>query len=122
MAWTLFFDPTNPHFIHDFIPAVFNNVKNWGYRAVKWDTLPRSLDLYDDYHDKFYDPSVTSETALRNVLAKAHEVLGETFLCFPVPAKTIALIPHAEKCLMRRGLAAIFLTGRNTSNMALREC
>lgn len=72
-----FFDPTNPHFIHDFIPAAFNNVKNWGYRAVKWDTLPRSLDLYDDYHDKFYDPSGTSETALRNVLAKAHEVLGK---------------------------------------------
>ncbi len=72
-----FFDPTNPNYLNVFIPAVFNKVKEWGYQAVKWDTLPRSLDLYDDYHDKLFDSSLTSETALRIALYKAREVLGE---------------------------------------------
>jgi hypothetical protein len=72
-----FFDPTHPKFLNEFLPLVFKQILDWGYRAVKWDALPLSLDYYDQYHDRLYDKSLTSEQALRGAAAKAREILGE---------------------------------------------
>lgn len=76
------FDPTNPKYLNEFIPRVFNMLKTeWGYDAIKWDALPRALDYFDQYHDKFYDRSKTSEQAIRDVVKKARETVGaETYM------------------------------------------
>ncbi len=72
------FDPTYPAYLNEFLPEVFRTLtEKWGYEAIKWDALPRALDYFDQYHDKFYDTSVTSEQAMRNVVRKAREVVGE---------------------------------------------
>jgi len=72
------FDPTHPKYLDEFIPSVFKNLtENWGYEAIKWDALPRAMDYYDQYHDDFYDPTVTSEQAMRNVVKKARETVGD---------------------------------------------
>ena len=72
------FDPTNPDYLNSFIPEVFRQLtEKWGYGAIKWDALPRALDYFDQYHDRFFDTSVTSEQAMRNVVKKARETVGD---------------------------------------------
>ncbi|OLA57032.1 MAG: hypothetical protein BHW37_05035 [Firmicutes bacterium CAG:272_52_7] len=72
------FDPTNPDYLNSFIPEVFSQLtEKWGYGAIKWDALPRALDYFDQYHDRFFDTSVTSEQAMRNVVKKARETVGD---------------------------------------------
>lgn len=70
-------DPTNPEVIRMYIPKIFNQLLGWGYEAFKWDCLPASLGIYDEYHDRFHDTSVNSEDALRGLVAAAREVIGE---------------------------------------------
>ena len=72
-----FFDPTNDKYLNEFLPAVFNNILDWGYRAVKWDSLPRALDYYDEYHDRFANPSLSSEQAMRNSVEVGRKTLGD---------------------------------------------
>ncbi len=72
------FDPTHPAYLNEFIPRVFRQLsEEWGYEAIKWDALPRALDYFDQYHDDFYDPSVTSEQAMRAVVKKARDTVGD---------------------------------------------
>jgi hypothetical protein len=71
------FDPTHPGYLHKFIPDVFRMLTEWGYRAIKWDALPRALDYFDMYHDRFHDPGQSSEQAMRAVVQKARDVVGE---------------------------------------------
>ena len=49
----------------------------WGYEAVKYDAMPASLILHEKYHDKMYDPGLTTKEAYRNMIKKTREVLGE---------------------------------------------
>lgn len=73
------YDPTHPKYLNEFIPAVFRKLtEEWGYKAIKWDTFPLSLIQYNRCHEKFRDPSVTPEQAIRNILQKAREVIGES--------------------------------------------
>lgn len=72
------FDPTNPQYLVEFIPKVFMQLtEEWGYEAIKWDALPRAIDYFDQYHDDFYDTKVTSEQAMRAVVKKARETVGD---------------------------------------------
>lgn len=71
------FDPTAPAYLNDFIPRVFRMLMDWGYRAIKWDALPRALDYYDMYHDKFHDRTKSTEAAMRAVIQKARETVGD---------------------------------------------
>ncbi len=72
-----FFDPTNPAFLDDFIPKVFRQLMEWGYKAIKWDALPKTIDYIDQCHDELYDNTKTTEEALREVVKKARETVGE---------------------------------------------
>lgn len=72
-----FYDPTHPKFLNEFIPLVFNQILEWGYKAIKWDALPLSIDYYDQYHDRLYDSSVTSEQALRGAVREARLTIGD---------------------------------------------
>ncbi len=71
------FDPTAPAYLEEFIPQVFRMLTNWGYQAIKWDALPRAIDYYDMYHERFFDAAKSTEAAMRNVVKKARETVGE---------------------------------------------
>ncbi len=71
------FDPTAPAYLEEFIPEVFGMLTDWGYRAIKWDALPRAIDYYDMYHERFFDTAKSTEAAMRNVVKKARETVGE---------------------------------------------
>lgn len=71
------YDPTSPAYLKEYIPKVFQMLVDWGYAAIKWDALPRALDYYDMYHDRFADPTVSTEQAMRNVIKAARQTVGE---------------------------------------------
>lgn len=74
---TYFYDFTNPKFLNDYLPKAVQNVLDWGYSAVKFDTIPIALQMHEEHHDKMYDPGKTTFEAYRNVVKKTREILGE---------------------------------------------
>lgn len=72
-----FFDFSHPKYLNEFLPLALANVKEWGYDAVKYDTLPLSISRHDEYHHLMYNPSLTTYEAYRGMVAKTRKVLGE---------------------------------------------
>jgi len=72
-------DPTAPGVLEEYIPKVFRQIVDWGYQALKWDCLPMSLTVYDEFHDRFADGSVSSDDALRQMVKAARNVVGDDF-------------------------------------------
>lgn len=72
-----FYDYTHPKFINEFLPMALNQVLDWGYEAIKFDTLPDSYWLQEIYHHKLYDPTKTTRDAFRNMIAKTRSVVGD---------------------------------------------
>lgn len=70
-------DPSHPGVASEYIPAAFRQIGEWGYEAVKWDCFPAALQIADTYHDRFHDQSLTSEQALRQVVAAARRTIGD---------------------------------------------
>ncbi len=71
-----FYDITHPVFLNDYLPKALSQVKEWGYGAVKFDTLPICMEMTEKYHDRLYDKSLTTYRAYRNMIAKTREILG----------------------------------------------
>ncbi len=74
-----FFDITDERVINELIPRAFNQIKDWGFDAVKWDCLPTTVGYADAYHEVLKHPEVTSTEALRRICLKAREVVGDNF-------------------------------------------
>ncbi len=72
-------DPTAPGVMTEYIPKVFQQIKDWGYQGLKWDCLPVTLTVYDEFHDRFADQSISSDEALREMVKTARSVVGEDF-------------------------------------------
>ena len=63
-------------------------MKEWGYDALKWDCIPITLGLADEYHENKQHPELTSNEAMRILFKKARETVGEDFYmlaCHGVP-------------------------------------
>jgi hypothetical protein len=80
-AWCgrYFIDPTHPLVKEEYIPRAFRQIPDWGYKALKWDCLPTSLSYWDRNHDRFSDPSVSSDDALRGLMRIARKTVGPDF-------------------------------------------
>ncbi|MEG1843856.1 MAG: alpha-galactosidase, partial [Clostridia bacterium] len=80
-AWCgrYFIDPTNPLVKKDYIPRVFRQILAWGYEALKWDCLPVSFDVWDRNHDKFFDPTISSDQAMHDLMKIARDAVGKDF-------------------------------------------
>ncbi len=74
---TYFYDITHPTFLNDFLPKALAQVDEWGYEAVKFDTLPICMERTEQYHERLYDSSLTTYRAYRNMIAKTREILGK---------------------------------------------
>ena len=74
---TYFYDITHPTFLNDFLPKALKQVDEWGYEAVKFDTLPICMERTEKYHERLYDSSLTTYRAYRNMISKTREILGK---------------------------------------------
>lgn len=83
-----FIDPTHPKVKDEFIPRVFKNIRNMGYQALKWDCLPISFERVDAYHDRLWDPSVSTDEAMRTLVAIARENVGKDFYMLSCSGET----------------------------------
>ena len=74
---TYFYDITHPKFLNDFLPKALSKVDEWGYDAVKFDTLPICAQRCEEYHERLYNSEITTYEAYRNMIAKTREILGD---------------------------------------------
>lgn len=74
---TYFYDITHPKFLEDFLPKALSKVDEWGYDAVKFDTLPICAQRCEEYHERLYNSEITTYEAYRNMIAKTREILGD---------------------------------------------
>lgn len=74
-----FFDITDERVRDELIPRTFGMLKEWGFDALKWDCLPITQDYADRCHAWLKHPEITTEEAMRALIAKARETVGEDF-------------------------------------------
>lgn len=74
---TYFYDISHPVYLNEFLPKAIGKVKEWGYETVKFDTLPICIEMHEKYHDRMYDPSLTTKAAYRGMIGKMREILGD---------------------------------------------
>jgi hypothetical protein len=74
-----FFDLTHPLYLNEFLPRAFQQLLDWGYAALKWDCLPIQIQLSDAYHDRFYDPNLSTEQAMLGAVQAARRVVGQNY-------------------------------------------
>lgn len=72
-----FFDFTHPEFLNNFLPRALGQVSEWGYEAVKMDTLPNGINFNEEYRLRAYDPKITTREAYRRMIKKSREILGK---------------------------------------------
>ncbi|MBR0458591.1 MAG: alpha-galactosidase, partial [Victivallales bacterium] len=88
-------DPSHPGVIQEYIPAVFRQLCDWGYRALKWDCLPATLQVCNEFHDKFHDKTVTPHEGLRRMVQAARDTVGEDFFMLSCSGNSDAVITCA---------------------------
>ncbi len=76
---TYYYDFSNPKYLNEFLPMAIKQVKDWGYEAVKYDTLHDGILHHEEFHDKMYNPLLTTKEAFRNMVQKTRDLVGEDF-------------------------------------------
>ncbi len=74
-----FMDLTHPLTVEQYLPRVFKQIVDWGYQALKWDCMPTQIQLNDQYHDEFFDPSLSTQQAMLGAVAAARRAVGPDF-------------------------------------------
>ena len=72
----LWVDPSHPGVVGEYIPAIFKQILEWGYKVIKWDCLPMTFNICDQFHSKFHNPELSTDVAVRNVIQAARETIG----------------------------------------------
>ncbi|MBE6957326.1 MAG: hypothetical protein E7450_07760 [Ruminococcaceae bacterium] len=74
---TYYYDFTHPKYLNEFLPMAIGRVKDWGFEAIKYDTIWDGVEKNEKFHMDCYDPSVTTKDAFRAMIAKTRECMGE---------------------------------------------
>ncbi len=74
---TYFYDLSHPKYLNEFLPKALQQVKDWGYQAIKYDTLMDSLELNHKYYGQCYNPGKTLKETYRAMVQKTRECMGE---------------------------------------------
>ena len=72
-----FFDMSHPAYLNEFLPKALAQVDEWGYEAVKYDTLPICIHMHERYHANMYNPELSTKEAFRGMIKKTREILGD---------------------------------------------
>lgn len=73
------FDITHPKFLNDYLPRAIRQVPAWGYRALKWDILPLTLNFTDRIHERLAEPECSTYSAYRRMVQTGRDILGNDF-------------------------------------------
>lgn len=71
-----FMDMSHPVFLNEFLPKALKQVDDWGYEAVKFDALPMTISKHEEFHERMYDPDMTTKEAFRGMIKKTRELIG----------------------------------------------
>ena len=63
----------------EYIPAVFRNLLDWGFEAIKWDCLLNTMRVNDQFRKKRRHPDMSTNEAMHRVVAAGRKVIGENF-------------------------------------------
>jgi len=74
-----YYDVTHPEFLNGYLVKAVNQVKEWGYEAVKFDTLPNCIYAHERFHENMQNPDMTTYDAFKGLIQKTRELLGEDF-------------------------------------------
>ena len=74
-----YYDFTQPEYIDGYLTRAVNQVKDWGFEAVKYDTLPNGIYAHENYHANMLHPERTTYSAFRDMIKKTREILGEDY-------------------------------------------
>ncbi len=76
---TYYYDISHPEYLNGFLTKALRQVKDWGYKVVKYDTLPNCIDAVEVYHGNMFNPDLTTFQAYRGMIEKTRQELGEDF-------------------------------------------
>ncbi len=71
------YDLSHPKYLNEFLPKALKNVSDWGYRVIKYDTIPNCITAHEMHHENMYNPELTTREAYRNMIKKTRECVGE---------------------------------------------
>ncbi len=74
-----YYDFTQPEYINGYLEKAVKQVKDWGFEAVKYDTLPNGIYAHENYHSNMLHPERTTYSAYRDMIKKTREILGEDY-------------------------------------------
>ena len=74
-----YYDVTHPEYLNGYLPKAVQQVKDWGYEAIKFDTLPNCIFTHERFHENMLDPDMTTYEAFRGLVKRTRELLGEDF-------------------------------------------
>ena len=72
-------DLSHPGVQNEYIPAVFRNLLDWGYEAIKWDCLLNTMRYNDQFKADRKDPDMSTNEAMHRVVAAGRKAVGENF-------------------------------------------
>lgn len=72
-----YYDITSEAYLNGYLPKAMGQIKDWGYDAVKFDTLPNCMNAHEQFHENMAHPEITTYTAYRNMLTRTREILGD---------------------------------------------
>jgi len=74
---TYYYDITHPKYLNEFLPMACKKVKEWGYKAIKYDTLPDIISMHDRNHELAYDTDLTTQEAFRQMIKATRDAFGD---------------------------------------------
>ncbi len=74
-----YYDMSHPEYLDGYLTKAVKQVKEWGFEAVKYDTLPNAITAHEIYHANMLHPELTTYTVFRNMVKKTRELLGEDY-------------------------------------------
>ena len=74
-----YYDLSHPEYLNGYLTKAVNQIKDWGYEAVKYDTLPNCITAHENYHANMLHPEMTTYSAFREMIKKTREILGEDY-------------------------------------------
>ena len=72
-----YYDMSHPNYINGYLTDALQQVKDWGFEAVKYDTLPNAITAHELYHGNMLHPERTTYSVYRDMLKRTREILGE---------------------------------------------
>ncbi len=87
-----YYDITHPQYLNGFLPKAIQQIKDWGYEAIKYDTLPNCIAAHEKFHGNMLNPDMTTHEAFVGMIKKTRELLGEDYYMLACSGGTSSIL------------------------------